>query len=111
MHSRSVPRLLWTGTAPRTAPIAPTGVTSRSPTDGGCHWALPGSALLLTHGTPMKSSVCAFVLTITCATTVPAFAQWPKYQAAGVPKTADGKPDMNAPTPKLIDGRPDLSGG
>jgi hypothetical protein len=38
------------------------------------------------------------------------FAQWPTYPTAGVPKTADGKPDLNAPAPKMPDGKPDLSG-
>jgi len=38
------------------------------------------------------------------------FAQWPNYQTAGVPRTADGKPDLTAPAPKLADGKPDLSG-
>jgi hypothetical protein len=37
-------------------------------------------------------------------------AQWPLHPTAGVPKTADGKPDFNAPTPRTADGRPDLSG-
>ena len=32
------------------------------------------------------------------------------YQAPGVPKTADGKPDLNAPAPRAADGKPDLSG-
>jgi hypothetical protein len=38
------------------------------------------------------------------------FAQWPNYQTAGVPRTADGKPDLTAPAPKTADGKPDLSG-
>ncbi len=38
------------------------------------------------------------------------FGQWPTYPTAGVPKTADGKPDLTAPTPKTLDGKPDLSG-
>ncbi len=38
------------------------------------------------------------------------FAQWPAYPTAGVPKTADGKPNLNGPAPKTADGRPDLSG-
>jgi hypothetical protein len=40
----------------------------------------------------------------------PAFAQWPAYPSAGVPKTADGKPNLAGPTPKTTDGKPDLSG-
>ena len=37
-------------------------------------------------------------------------AQWPLHPTAGIPKTADGKPDLNAPAPRTADGKPDLSG-
>ena len=37
-------------------------------------------------------------------------AQWFEYPTAGVPRTADGKPNLTAPTPRTPDGRPDLSG-
>ena len=37
-------------------------------------------------------------------------AQWLKYPTAGVPKTADGKPNLKAPTPRTSDGKPDFSG-
>ena len=37
-------------------------------------------------------------------------AQWLRYPTADVPRTADGKPDLNAPTPRLPDGKPDFSG-
>ena len=37
-------------------------------------------------------------------------AQWPAYQTPGVPKTADGKPDLTGPTPRTADGKPDFSG-
>jgi hypothetical protein len=40
----------------------------------------------------------------------PVFAQWPPYSPADFPKTADGKPDLNAPAPRTADGKPDLSG-
>jgi len=36
--------------------------------------------------------------------------QWPPHPTAGVPKTAEGKPNLNAPAPRTADGRPDLSG-
>jgi hypothetical protein len=58
----------------------------------------------------MQPRFSAFFLTVACVAAVPVFAQWPKYQTPGVPTTADGKPDMNAPAPKLADGKPDLSG-
>ena len=37
-------------------------------------------------------------------------AQWPAYPTAGVPKTADGKPNLTGPVPRTADGKPDLSG-
>jgi hypothetical protein len=37
-------------------------------------------------------------------------AQWPRYQVPGVPRTADGKPNLEAPAPRTPDGKPDLSG-
>src|SRR4051812_16186188 len=37
-------------------------------------------------------------------------AQWLNYPTAGVPRTADGRPDMAAPAPRTADGKPDLSG-
>jgi hypothetical protein len=40
----------------------------------------------------------------------PASAQWLKYPTAGVPMTADGKPNLAAPAPRMSDGRPDFSG-
>jgi hypothetical protein len=40
----------------------------------------------------------------------PLHAQWVKYPSAGSPRTADGRPIMNAPAPQDRNGRPDLSG-
>ncbi len=37
-------------------------------------------------------------------------AQWLHYPSAGVPRTADGKPNLSAPAPRTKDGHPDLSG-
>jgi hypothetical protein len=42
--------------------------------------------------------------------TSPADAQWPSYPWKNVPRTADGKVDLNAPPRRLPDGRIDLSG-
>jgi hypothetical protein len=39
-----------------------------------------------------------------------ASAQWLNYPTAGVPKNADGSPNLNAPAPRTSDGKPDLSG-
>ena len=37
-------------------------------------------------------------------------AQWVHYPTAGVPKKADGTPNLAAPAPRLADGKPDFSG-
>ena len=42
--------------------------------------------------------------------TAPAQAQWIHYKTPGIPRTADGKPDLSAPAPRMPDGKPDLSG-
>lgn len=41
---------------------------------------------------------------------LPAYGQWLKIPTAGIPRNADGTPNLNAPAPKLADGTPDLSG-
>ena len=41
---------------------------------------------------------------------VPLSAQWLNYPTPGVPRLADGKPNLSAPAPKTADGKPDLSG-
>ena len=47
------------------------------------------------------------VLAVAC---IPVSAQWIHYPTSGIPRTADGKPNMSAPAPKTSDGKPDLSG-
>jgi hypothetical protein len=44
------------------------------------------------------------------STFVTASAQWLNYRTPGMPRTADGKPNLSAPAPKTPDGKPDLSG-
>jgi len=39
-----------------------------------------------------------------------ATAQWLDFPTPGLPRTADGKPNLAAPTPRTADGKPDLSG-
>src|SRR5690242_2436897 len=39
-----------------------------------------------------------------------ASAQWLHYPTPGLPRTADGKPNLTAPAPRTPDGKPDLSG-
>ena len=36
--------------------------------------------------------------------------QWLTQPTAGIPRTADGKPNLSAPAPRTADGKPDLSG-
>jgi hypothetical protein len=37
-------------------------------------------------------------------------AQWIQYPTAGLPRTADGRPDLNAPAPRTPDGKPVIAG-
>jgi hypothetical protein len=37
-------------------------------------------------------------------------AQWPDYPSPGVPKTPDGKPNLEGPTPRTPDGKVDFTG-
>lgn len=45
-----------------------------------------------------------------CAGMGTAHAQWEPFQWKNMPRTPDGKVDMNAPTKKTADGKPDFSG-
>jgi len=44
------------------------------------------------------------------AVTAPVAAQWLKYPTAGVPRLANGQPNLTAPAPRTPDGKPDFSG-
>ena len=52
----------------------------------------------------------AFVLAFACVLSASLSAQWAPFVRPDVPRTADGKPDPNAPTPRLANGKPDFSG-
>jgi hypothetical protein len=52
----------------------------------------------------------AWVIVVALALGAPASAQWLNQPTAGLPRTADGKPDLSAPAPRTPDGKPDLSG-
>ena len=41
---------------------------------------------------------------------VPLSAQWLDFRTPGIPRTADGKPNLTAPAPRTADAKPDLSG-
>ena len=41
---------------------------------------------------------------------IPLGAQWLHLLTPGIPRTADGRPDLKAPAPRNADGKPDLSG-
>jgi hypothetical protein len=49
-------------------------------------------------------------LAMTCAMGGTAAGQWLSLPLPGTPRTADGKPNLNAPAPLTADGKPDLSG-
>ncbi len=47
---------------------------------------------------------------IVCVIAQPLVAQWLNYPAPGIPRLADGRPNVAAPAPRTSDGKPDLSG-
>ncbi|WP_428102367.1 hypothetical protein [Candidatus Rariloculus sp.] len=55
----------------------------------------------------MKRRLATLVL---LAATTPLAAQWLTLSTPGIPRTADGEPDLSAPAPRAADGHPDLSG-
>jgi hypothetical protein len=57
-----------------------------------------------------KSLVSCAVLALFCSLRVPLTAQWTNHPTKGIPRTADGKPNLLAPFPRTADGRPDLTG-
>jgi hypothetical protein len=57
----------------------------------------------------LRSGQVACIVVLVAAAEVPS-AQWLNYQTPGIPRSADGKPDLTAPAPRTSDGKPDLSG-
>jgi hypothetical protein len=55
----------------------------------------------------MKRTVATLFL---LATATPLSAQWLSLPTPGVPRTADGKPNLTAPAPRTADGHPELTG-
>src|SRR5437867_11680041 len=52
----------------------------------------------------------AVVIAVVVAIAPSLAAQWPPHPTAGVPRTPDGKPDLDGRTPRTPDGKQDLSG-
>ena len=56
----------------------------------------------------MKALATACLVCFLATTSL--YAQWLTLPTAGVPRTAEGKPNLAAPTPLTQDGHPDLTG-
>ena len=56
----------------------------------------------------MNTARLAAILLISIA--APLCAQWFNYPTPGIPRDANGKPNLSAPAPKTADGHPDISG-
>jgi hypothetical protein len=52
----------------------------------------------------------AITMVVFVCVSATAGAQWQPHPTVGIPRTADGQPDLRAPAPRTADGRPDLSG-
>lgn len=55
----------------------------------------------------MKASAVVIILS---ALSTHAAAQWVNHPSPGIPRTADGQPNLTAPAPRAADGKPDFSG-
>jgi hypothetical protein len=58
----------------------------------------------------MNRFVIAIALAMTFVPGARVSAQWLKQPTTGIPRTADGKPNLTAPAPMTSDGKPDLAG-
>ena len=58
----------------------------------------------------MKLLPVVFPVLLLFGATASVAAQWSRFPTPGVPKAADGKPDLTGPAPRTAEGRPDLSG-
>src|SRR5438128_1528594 len=57
----------------------------------------------------MRQMYIALLILLSILTT-PLAAQWLNHPTAGIPRTADGKPNLTAPAPHTPDGKPDFTG-
>ena len=58
----------------------------------------------------MSRILIAATVTLAASFSPALLAQWPRQIVSNVPRTADGKVNLDAPTPRTADGKPDLSG-
>ena len=58
----------------------------------------------------MAQRTALAVITVLVLLTGVTQAQWVHRQTPGIPRLANGQPNLSAPAPKAPDGRPDLSG-
>jgi hypothetical protein len=58
----------------------------------------------------MKPVIGVVVLTAIVVMSPSIEAQWDPRSAPGIPRNAEGEPDLDAPPPRTADGKPDLSG-
>src|SRR5947207_13706756 len=77
--------------------------------DATCYALLTGRYVLLEVVRVSRMPLAA-TLTIVASLSPHLLAQWPRLVPPNVPRTADGKINLDAPTPKTPEGKPDLSG-
>ena len=58
----------------------------------------------------MKRRLATLVLLVSATSVAPLSAQWLDLPTPGIPRSADGKPNLSAPLPRAADGRPELTG-
>jgi hypothetical protein len=58
----------------------------------------------------MRRRLATLVFLVSAVSAAPLSAQWLTLPTPGIPRTADGKPDLTAPAPRTADGRPELTG-
>jgi hypothetical protein len=57
-----------------------------------------------------SAAVAAGVAALLLGASPSLVAQWPAHPTPGLPRSADGRPNLDAPPPRIADGKPDLSG-